>query len=92
MSLDSSISVVLSPVLGLFFMLVLASFSDLPSTEDLENPRSDLATAILFSDGTQAYLRRDYAKALGCFEECLTLRPMDKRVAHNIERLRERVS
>lgn len=46
----------------------------------------------LFSDGTQAYLRRDYAKALGCFEECLSLRPMDKRVAHNIERLRERVS
>lgn len=46
----------------------------------------------LFTDGTQAYLRRDYAKALGCFEECLSLRPMDKRVAHNIERLRERVS
>ncbi len=43
---------VLSPVLGLFLMLVLASFSDLPSTEDLENPRSDLATAVLFSDGT----------------------------------------
>ncbi len=43
---------VLSPVFGLFFMLLLASFSDLPSTEDLENPRSDLATAVLFSDGT----------------------------------------
>ena len=43
---------VLSPVIGLFFMLVLASFSDLPSTEDLENPRSDLATAVLFSDGS----------------------------------------
>jgi penicillin-binding protein 1A len=45
--------VVLSPVMGLFFMLLLASFSDLPGTEDLENPRSDLATAVLFSDGTQ---------------------------------------
>ncbi len=44
---------VLSPVLGLLFMLFLAANSDLPSTEDLENPRSDLATAILFSDGTQ---------------------------------------
>ena len=44
---------VLAPVLGLFFMLVLAAFSDLPGTEDLENPRSDLATAILFSDGSQ---------------------------------------
>ncbi len=43
----------LSPVLGLFFMLLLAANSDLPGTEDLENPRSDLATAILFSDGTQ---------------------------------------
>lgn len=44
---------VLAPVLGLGLMLVLAAFSDLPGTEDLENPRSDLATAILFSDGTQ---------------------------------------
>jgi hypothetical protein len=30
--------VVLAPVLGLFLMLVLAAFSDLPGTEDLENP------------------------------------------------------
>ncbi|MBX2974440.1 MAG: transglycosylase domain-containing protein, partial [Flavobacteriales bacterium] len=45
--------IVLSPVLGLLFMLFLAANSDLPGTEDLENPRSDLATAILFSDGTQ---------------------------------------
>ncbi len=44
---------VLSPLLGLLFMLFLAANSELPSTEDLENPRSDLATAILFSDGTQ---------------------------------------
>jgi penicillin-binding protein 1A len=34
-------------------MLLLAANSDLPSTEELENPRSDLATAILFSDGSQ---------------------------------------
>ncbi len=45
--------VVLAPLLGLFLMLFLAANSDLPSTEDLENPRSDLATAILFSDGVQ---------------------------------------
>lgn len=44
---------VLAPVLGLGAMLVLAAFSELPGTEDLENPRSDLATAILFSDGSQ---------------------------------------
>ena len=46
-------AMVLSPIIGLMGMLFLASNSDLPSTEDLENPRSDLATAILFSDGTQ---------------------------------------
>ncbi|MCC6939109.1 MAG: transglycosylase domain-containing protein [Flavobacteriales bacterium] len=45
--------IVLAPLVGLFGMLVIASFSDLPSTEDLENPRSDLATAVLFSDGSQ---------------------------------------
>jgi hypothetical protein len=45
--------VVLAPLLGLFLMLFLAANSDLPSTEDLEDPRSDLATAILFSNGVQ---------------------------------------
>lgn len=44
---------VLAPALGLAFLLILAANSDLPGTEDLENPRSDLATAILFSDGSQ---------------------------------------
>ena len=43
----------LSPVVGLLVMLFIAAKSDLPSTADLENPRSDLATAILFNDGTQ---------------------------------------
>ncbi len=46
-------AMVFAPVLGLFTLLLLAASSDLPGTEDLENPRSDLATAILFSDGTQ---------------------------------------
>ncbi|MBV6443618.1 MAG: transglycosylase domain-containing protein [Flavobacteriales bacterium] len=40
------------PVLALVAALLLAGASDLPGTSDLENPRSDLATAILFSDGT----------------------------------------
>ena len=43
---------VLSPVLGLLTMLLIAANSDLPSTSELQNPRSDLATAILFSDGS----------------------------------------
>jgi len=46
-------AVVLAPVLALVVLLTLAANSDLPGTEDLENPRSDLATAILFSDGSQ---------------------------------------
>ncbi|HQV76240.1 MAG: transglycosylase domain-containing protein [Flavobacteriales bacterium] len=45
--------IVLGPVLGLGVLLLIASNSDLPSTDDLEDPRSDLATAILFSDGSQ---------------------------------------
>ena len=45
-------SLVLAPVLGLGGMLLLAATSDdLPSTTELQNPRSDLATAVLFSDG-----------------------------------------
>jgi penicillin-binding protein 1A len=44
---------VLSPVVGLMTMLLIAANSDLPSTTELQNPRSDLATAILFSDGSQ---------------------------------------
>lgn len=46
-------AVVLGPALALMTLLAVAANSDLPGTEDLENPRSDLATAILFSDGTQ---------------------------------------
>lgn len=45
--------VVLAPVVGLLVMLLVAANSkDLPSTSELQNPRSDLATAVLFSDGT----------------------------------------
>ena len=45
--------VVLGPVLGLLVMLLVAAGSKgLPSTGELQNPRSDLATAVLFSDGS----------------------------------------
>ena len=45
--------VVLAPFVGILLMLLLAATSkDLPSTSELQNPRSDLATAVLFSDGT----------------------------------------
>lgn len=45
--------VTLGPVLGLLAMLLLAASSkSLPGTGELQNPRSDLATAVLFSDGS----------------------------------------
>jgi penicillin-binding protein 1A len=43
----------LGPLLGLVAMLTWAANSDLPDISELENPRSDLATSVLFSDGTQ---------------------------------------
>lgn len=43
--------VVLSPLLGILILLGAASMSDLPNFERLENPKSDLATEILTSDG-----------------------------------------
>ncbi|MBK6753700.1 MAG: transglycosylase domain-containing protein [Flavobacteriales bacterium] len=42
----------LGPLLALALALFIAATGDLPGTSDLENPRSDLATAILFSDGS----------------------------------------
>lgn len=46
----------------------------------------------LFRKGTQAYLKHDFATAKEAFEECLGLRPNDRRVLHNLERLRNRNS
>jgi len=43
--------VILAPILGLGFMLFLASNSDLPSFEELENPKSNLATEVMSGDG-----------------------------------------
>jgi penicillin-binding protein 1A len=42
---------VLMPFIGLGIMLFLASISDLPSFEELENPKSNLATEVLSADG-----------------------------------------
>ena len=41
----------LSPVLGLGALLAIAASGDLPDTETLANPRTDLATRIYSSDG-----------------------------------------
>lgn len=37
---------------GILFSLLILSFSNLPDTEELENPRSELASEIIASDGT----------------------------------------
>lgn len=45
--------IVLGPFIAIVLMLLVAASSkDLPSTTELQNPRSDIATAVLFSDGS----------------------------------------
>lgn len=41
----------LAPLLGLALLVTLASFRNLPDTETLANPRTDLATRVFSSDG-----------------------------------------
>ncbi|MEZ4372157.1 MAG: tetratricopeptide repeat protein [Polyangiaceae bacterium] len=44
----------------------------------------------LFHQATEAYIRRDYERALRLFEACRQLRPGDSRVLHNLERVQSR--
>lgn len=44
----------------------------------------------LQQQATDAYLRRDFSEALRLFTECLALRPGDRHILHNIERLKKR--
>ncbi|MBI5915058.1 MAG: penicillin-binding protein [Bacteroidetes bacterium] len=37
---------------GLIFSLIVLSFSDLPDTEELENPKSELASEVIAADGS----------------------------------------
>lgn len=37
-----------------------------------------------------AYVRRNYAEAIRCFEQCLKLKPGDSRVQHNLNRLKKK--
>ena len=41
----------LSPLIGIFFLVVIARLGDLPDTEALTNPRTDLATRVYTVDG-----------------------------------------
>ncbi len=44
----------------------------------------------LIQEATGAYLRREFDRALELFERCRELDPSDRRVEHNIERLKNR--
>ena len=46
-------AVMLAPIAGIAALLMLASTSDLPDTETLANPKTDLATRIYTVDGVQ---------------------------------------
>lgn len=46
----------------------------------------------LFKRATAAYLRRSYEEALEYFQACASMRPDDRRVRHNIEKLQERIA
>lgn len=46
-------ALLLSPAMGIAALLMLASISDLPDTETLANPKTDLATRIYTVDGVQ---------------------------------------
>jgi len=54
-----------------------------PAAELLEGDR-------LLKEATEAYLKRDYGEALRLFNACLVLRPGDRKILHNIERLKKR--
>jgi hypothetical protein len=56
-----------------------------------EPPAAELLEADrLLKEATEAYLKRDYGEALRLFSECLVLRPGDRKILHNIERLKKR--
>jgi tetratricopeptide (TPR) repeat protein len=44
----------------------------------------------LFREATAAYVSRDYPKAIELFTRCLALRPDDRSVQHNLQRLQSR--
>lgn len=53
-------------------------------------PHPDIADKL--ADATAHYLRRDLARAEEILQECLALRPNDKRVLQNLERIRRKKS
>lgn len=52
----------------------------------------DAAYVALFKQATEAYLLRDFDRAIALFDECCRRRPADRRPKHNLEALMRRVS
>jgi hypothetical protein len=58
--------------------------------EDGPIPTADFTQ--LMEEATASYLRRDLARTEELLQQCLVLRPGDKRVLHNLERVRRKKS
>jgi hypothetical protein len=69
--------------------IVSDSFEDRASG-GLSAPHPDIADRL--AEATAHYLRRDLARAEEILQECLALRPGDKRVLQNLERIRRKKS
>lgn len=55
------------------------------------NAQPDDGFDSLFAQATEAYLLRDYQRAVNLFTQCSLLRPEDRRVQHNLKALQRRL-
>lgn len=69
---------------------VVAASADERASAGLSTPHPDIAE--LLAEATTHYLRRDLARAEEILQQCLALRPGDKRVLQNLERIRRKKS
>jgi hypothetical protein len=56
------------------------------------NSHPDDGFDALFAQATEAYLLRDFQRAVDLFTQCSLLRPADRRVLHNLKALQRRLS
>ena len=65
---------------------------ELPGIGELDRDRSGPDIAGLLEEATACYLRRDLARTEELLQQCLALRPGDRRVLQNLERVRRKKS
>jgi hypothetical protein len=83
------------PALTRGWQELLLDAARLDDEERRDRERAEVAAAAplpqvfteLYREAVAAYVRRDYEAALRLFERCLRLRPDDRHVRHNLERL-----